>query len=110
MNNKYACGSLAHLNRRTLLRMTGITGAAWLTPVANLLAQEANRKQKRPRSIITLWMDGGPSQNDTFDPHPGKKIGGDVKAIDTRAKRIQIADTLPRLAEQMDHVLSLIHI
>lgn len=105
--HEYACGSAAHLNRRTLLRAAGMAGAAWLTPVASLLAQQNEEKLKngkRPRAIITLWMDGAPSQLDTFDPHPGKKIGGDVTAIDTRAKGIQLAHTLPHLAEQMDSI------
>lgn len=58
----------------------------------------------RPKSVILLWLEGGPSQLETFDPHPGGKIGGDVKAIETSAKGIQIADLLPRTAEQMHHV------
>ncbi len=48
-------------------------------------------------------MAGGPSQLETFDPHPGTKIGGDVKAIATKVPKLEIADTLPRTAEQMHH-------
>lgn len=104
---QYACGSLAHLNRRTLLRMAGAAGAAWLTPVARALAEDAEtskKRGKRPRSIIALWMDGGPSQIDTFDPHPGKLIGGDVAAIDTTVRKIKLAETMPNLAQQMESV------
>ena len=51
-----------------------------------------------------LWMGGGPSQLETFDPHPGKKIAGGTKAIGTAAKGIQIAAGLPQTAEVMDEM------
>ena len=61
----------------------------------------------RPKSVILLWMQGGPSQLETFDPHSNSKIGGEVKSIDTSVKGFRIAETLPRVAEQM-HLTSLI--
>lgn len=61
----------------------------------------------KPRSVILLWLQGGPSQLDTFDPHPGTKIGGEVKAVETSVKGIQFADTLPKTAELM-HMASLV--
>lgn len=98
------CGSHAHLNRRTLLRAAGAMGAAWMTPVAQLLAIEQPRPAGVPRSVIALWMNGGPSQVDTFDPHPGKKAGGDVQAIETNVKGVQFSSNLPHLAEHMDSI------
>ena len=72
-----------HLSRRTLLGMAGLTGAAWLTPVAHLLASDAepagSKKDREPAwSVIVLWLAGGPSQLETFDPHPGTRIGGEL--------------------------------
>ena len=61
----------------------------------------------RPKSVILLWLEGGPSQLETFDPHPGGKYGGDTKSIDTSARGIQISDLLPQTAEQM-HLVSLV--
>jgi hypothetical protein len=61
----------------------------------------------RPKSVILLWLEGGPSQLETFDPHPGGKYGGETKAIDTSVRGIQIADLLPQTAEQM-HLASLV--
>src|SRR5688572_2089317 len=96
------------VRRRSLLGATlGLSGIGWLTPVAERLARAA---EERPRgqpakSLIILWMQGGPSQLETFDPHPGTKFSHEeTKAIATAAKDIQIADTLPRVAEQMEHV------
>ena len=54
--------------------------------------------------LIIVWLRGGPSQIETFDPKPGKKIGGPTTAIDTSAKGIQIANGLPQVAEQMKHL------
>ena len=49
-----------------------------------------------------LWMAGGPSQLETWDPHPGTKIGGETQAIDTKIPGVQIADLYPLLAEEID--------
>jgi hypothetical protein len=51
-----------------------------------------------------LWMEGGPSQLDTFDPHPGTQIGGDTKSISTSARGIEVAVGLDQVAGQMQHI------
>jgi RNA polymerase sigma factor (sigma-70 family) len=56
------------------------------------------------RACIILWMSGGPSQLDTFDPKPGTPNGGPFQAIDTRVKDVRISEHLPLLAEQTDHL------
>jgi len=95
--------ALDHISRRSLLGMAGMTGAAWLTPVAHTLAAKAERvKGREPaQSVIVLWLSGGPSQLETFDPHPGTKIGGPTKAIRTAARGVEIAEGLPLVAEEM---------
>ena len=101
------CGSAAHFSRRDLLAASlGLSGIAWLTPLAEAMAREQGRgAAKKPRSLIVLWMAGGPSQLETFDPHAGTKIAHDgTKAIETAAPGVRIADTLPRLAEQMESI------
>ena len=62
-----ACNSSTHISRRTLLRTAGLSGLAWLTPVAHWLghAQEQAAKGGSAKSIIMLWMGGGPSQLET---------------------------------------------
>ena len=66
------CGSLSHVNRRTLLKAAGLSGLCWLTPLAERLARAADDapRGKPAKSVIVLWMQGGPSQLETFDPHP----------------------------------------
>jgi hypothetical protein len=97
------------IGRRDFLRLTGFLGAAgvsWLTPVSQLLARAAEKSGKKgpARSIILLWMAGGPSQLETFDPHPGKEIAGGTKGIPTAVKGVQFAEGLGNLAEQMPHL------
>ncbi len=98
------CDSLHRMNRRRMLGVSGMAfGALGWTAVAEKLARAADREPrgKPAKSIIMLWLSGGPSQLETFDPHPGTRIGGEVSAISTTAKDIQISNLLPQTAEQM---------
>ena len=101
------CDSSLHFSRRALL---GAGGGLLLTNIAQQLAQADQSgvtDSARPKNVILLWLEGGPSQLETFDPHPGGKIGGEVNAIETSVKGLQISDLLPQTAEQM-HLTSLI--
>ena len=102
----YGCGSPNHLSRRTLLKMGGAAGLMWLTPIAQMLAraEEHAPKGKPARSVIILWMSGGPSQLETFDPHPESKISFGTKAIKTAAPGIRLAEGFGHLAEVMNDV------
>jgi uncharacterized protein DUF1501 len=108
MTNDIHCGSLSHFSRRSFAQAAlGLSGIAWLTPLAERLARAADKEPtgKPAKSVIMLWMGGGPSQLETFDPHAGTKIAHEsTKAINTAAGDIQIADTLPQVAEQMDSI------
>ena len=61
-------------------------------------------KGKPQPSVILLWMTGGPSQIDTWDPKPGNPNGGPFRAIDTTIKGVQISEHLPHLAKQAKHL------
>ena len=60
----------------------------------------------KAKSVIYLFMSGGMTHIDTFDPKPdaGSDIVGDVKAINTNVDGIQLGHCLPKLAQQMDKV------
>jgi hypothetical protein len=96
----------ATFGRRTFLKAAGVAGLNWLTPVGHLLAQAAERagKHEPAQSIILLWLAGGPSQLETFDPHPGTATAGDTRAIPTAVKELQLAQGFEHLAEQMESV------
>jgi uncharacterized protein (DUF1501 family) len=92
------------LNRRTFLKATGLAGLSWLTPVSHLLARQAEQSRAPAQSIILLWLAGGPSQLETFDPHPGSEAAGGTRAIPTAVKGIELAEGFEQLADQMGHV------
>ncbi|MBI3461933.1 MAG: DUF1501 domain-containing protein [Planctomycetes bacterium] len=91
--------------RRTALQLTGLAGASWLTTAAHLLAVEEENERKQPaQSIILLWMAGGPSQLETFDPHPGKRIAAGTRAIPTAVPGVLLAEGLEQTADQMQSI------
>ncbi len=110
MNSRqsWLCDPHVHLSRRTLLGAGG--GALMMSAIASRLAfadERGETDSAQPLSVILLWLEGGPSQLETFDPHAGSKIGGEVNAIPTSIAGVQIADTLPQVAEQL-HLASLV--
>lgn len=96
--------SLGALGRRALLGLAGLGGAAWLSGVAAALAGREGQARARPGAIILLWLDGGPSQLETFDPHPGARVSAGTRAIDTAVRGVQLAAGLERTAAQMGSI------
>ena len=95
----------AKLSRREALQLSaaGVVGfsmSGWLEAVAN---QTATNPQRR-RSCILLWMNGGPSQMDTFDLKPGTANGGPYREIQTNVPGIRISEHLPRVARHADRM------
>ncbi|MDF1814145.1 MAG: DUF1501 domain-containing protein [Verrucomicrobiales bacterium] len=101
--NDVSCGSADHWARRRVLKAAGLSGLSWLTPMADQLALAADLgKTARPRSVILVWLQGGASQLETFDPHPGKTIAYGSGAVDTPVKGIQLGEKLVQTAELME--------
>ena len=93
--------------RRDFLRLAGLCGAAWMTPISHLLARAAEapaERHKPAQSIIMLWLQGGPSQLETFDPHPDTKIAAGTGAIRTAVKDVQLAAGLDHTADEMGSI------
>ncbi len=93
------------ITRRQALKR-GLLGAAGLALVdpANLRAQSAPLKP-RAKSVIQIWMWGGPCHIDTFDPKPdagSDYCGPFKKPISTNADGVRIGELLPLLAGQAD--------
>ena len=80
--------------------VVGFSTSGWI----EALAADAAANPTRRKSCILLWMTGGPSQIDTFDPKPGHANGGEFKAIETAVPGIRISEHLPRLAKQMKEI------
>ena len=58
----------------------------------------------KAKSVIQIWLWGGPPHLDTFDPKPetGNDYAGPFKAIETNVSGIRICELLPLLAKQAD--------
>jgi len=104
-----ACGRATHFHRRTLLRAAGASGLAWLTPLAETLAWQSEQAPAGApaKSLIVLWLAGGPSQLETFDPHPDTDIAAGTQAIPTNVPGIRLAQGLEQTAEVLDSLLLL---
>jgi uncharacterized protein (DUF1501 family) len=101
------CGSPEHgVSRRGFLGATAAAGAATfaadmtvLDVLKNpLLAGELKRQQKH---VIVLWLAGGASQLETWDPKPGRPTGGPFRPIQTSASGVEICELLPKMAARM---------
>lgn len=89
-------------SRRTFLRNLGV-GAAGLGLLGwkDTLTLHAADMRKDGMACILLFMRGGPSQFETFDPKPEVKNGGGTKAIATAVSGIHIAENWPKAAKAM---------
>jgi uncharacterized protein (DUF1501 family) len=91
------------LSRREWLRLAGVSVPGLYGWFSSLGAAAAEDKQRK-RSCILLWMPGGPSQIDTFDPKPDHENGGPFKPLRTNVECITIGEHLPQLAKQADRL------
>ncbi|MCA9658286.1 MAG: DUF1501 domain-containing protein [Myxococcales bacterium] len=87
------------IHRRTFLRLgLGAIAAALADP------RRAAASQGPVRSCVLLFMHGGASQIDTWDPKPGRETGGGLKAIRTALPGVRVSEHLPRLARRLRDV------
>src|SRR5688500_4862983 len=96
---QYACNTADHsLSRRAFLGTAG--AAAALGPIGFASAKanaELARSQKR---VIVIFLSGGVSQLETWDPKPNTDTGGPFKAIPTSVPGTQFCELLPHTAKQ----------
>ncbi len=85
-----------HLSRRSMLAASAATFAPWFRS----LAAAAAPAKAKPRACILLWMPGGPTQHDTFDPGPGSCFG----SIPSSVPGLVVGEHLPLMAGQMHHL------
>ncbi len=100
------CGSPVHaLSRRGFLGAAAATAAAFAADMTRLdvlaapaVAGELKKQQKR---VILLWLAGGSSQLETWDPKPGATTGGPFRAIPTSVPGIHISELMPKMAKRL---------
>jgi len=110
MRCQYACGTSDHvLSRRSLLgSLAAATGVAvgldGLLAASPAVADQLKSSQKR---ILNIFLHGGVSQLESWDPKPNTDMGGPFRATPTSVPGIHICELLPHTARQM-HRLALV--
>jgi uncharacterized protein (DUF1501 family) len=98
------CGSPDHaLSRRAFLgAAAGAALAADMTAINALAAPAVNGElRKNQKRVILLWLAGGASQLETWDPKPGAPTGGPFRAIKTDVPGLAISELMPKMATRM---------
>jgi hypothetical protein len=99
------CGSAEHdVSRRAFLGTVGTVGLLGTSGAVNALAEGGlNRALKSSnKRVILLWLAGGASQLETWDPKPGAPTGGPFAAIPTDVPGTHISELMPRMAKRMN--------
>ncbi len=88
-------------SRRSFLQ-AGIAGvmASAFSPWSRRLSADASLDTAK--SCILVWLNGGPSHLDTFDPKPGTDTGGPIEAIETKNPALKLSHYFPQLAQRAD--------
>jgi uncharacterized protein (DUF1501 family) len=107
--NARAVEGVRLVTRRSTLK-AGVAGIAGLSLPALLRAQDeasaAGKPTSRGKSVILLWMTGGPSHIDTWDPKPDAppEIRGPFETIATKLPGVRLCEYLPKQAAMMDRL------
>ena len=102
------CGSADHdVSRRAFLGGLGAMGAGWLgtSGAINTFAEVGLNKalKQSKKRVILLWLAGGASQLETWDPKPGAVTGGPFTDIGTDIPGVRISELMPQMAKRMKH-------
>jgi uncharacterized protein (DUF1501 family) len=88
------------MNRRTFVRAA--SSLPFVAGLPKALSAAANARHGRAKSVMMVWLWGGPSHIDTFDPKPHAPSGirGPFKTIATRTTGAHFTELLPLICLQ----------
>jgi len=104
------CGSSEHdISRRAFLSHSLAVGSGALlgtTGAVHALDERGPNEALRRsgKSVILLWLAGGASQFETWDPKPGQLSGGPFAAIPTSVPGVHVSELMPEMAKRMHHL------
>jgi hypothetical protein len=94
------------VSRRTFLRVGGLSALGLSLPAFFRMQQLAAAEAPRRTAVncILMWMRGGPSHHDSFDPKPDAppEVRGEFDTVPTTLPGVRISEHLPHLARQTD--------
>jgi uncharacterized protein (DUF1501 family) len=104
MDASHLCNRWEHsLSRRRMLGSLagGAAGVGLAGLVQPLAAEELKRSDKQ---VLLMWLDGGLSQLESWDPKPNTRYGGPYRTIPTSVTGTHICELMPRIAKVMHHL------
>ena len=102
MRNQFSSASIC---RRHALQI-GSVGLFGVGLAGVLRAESENRNRKRnARSVILVWLDGGPATIDVWDPKPDSptEIRGDLRTIATAIPGVRFGESMEKTAKALEH-------
>ena len=102
MNPRVRDGVVVH-SRRSVLK-TSLAGFGGLTLPGLMKLRAEGKMKSNNKAVILVWMTGGPSHIDTWDPKPDmpREIRGPFKTIGTKLPGVRICEYLPKQAAMLD--------
>ncbi len=105
--NAMTCEGLVVSSRRNMVKasLAGLVGLSLPELLRSRAQAVASGSSSRSgKSVILLWMTGGPSQIDTWDPKPDRPINnrGPFQSIETKIPGVRICEHLPKQAAMLD--------
>jgi len=94
------------LTRRQLLGSAATTGCALGLGGLGGLVQPvvADQLKKKEKQVLFIWIDGGMSQLESWDPKPNTQFGGPFRSIKTSVPGVHVSELMPHTAKIMHHL------
>ena len=92
------------VSRRDFLKVGMLSGLGLTLPSLLAHREAAAAAGRKPANMIFIWLDGGPTHMETFDPKPEapSENRGEFKAIETNVSGIRVSEHMTKTAKVMD--------
>ena len=105
MRCTYACGSADHIISRRSFLGVATTGLGLASGFSGMIRPAFSAElARRERQVLLIWLHGGASQLETWDPKPGTETGGPFRSIETSLPGVRISELMPLTAKQMHRI------
>ena len=96
MRCTYACGSADHIISRRSFLGAATAGLGLASGFSGMVRPAVSAElARRERQVLLIWLHGGASQLETWDPKPGTDTGGPFRSIETSLPGVRISELMP---------------
>ncbi len=108
MRCTYACGSADHMISRRSFLGAATAGLGLASGFSGMIEPAVSAElARRERQVLLIWLHGGASQLETWDPKPGTDTGGPFRSIETSLPGVRISELMPQTARHI-HRMALV--